>query len=71
MSETTFAVFVHERGKRPRRVTELEPELRRGAPVIPQTFTVDGQTFFWNCVDLSRRTLTYIDWKPAPAAVAS
>ena len=67
-----FSVFVHERGKRPRKVADVELELRRSAPVIPQTFDVGGQTFYWTTADLSRRTLTYIDWKPAPAvAVAS
>ena len=60
----TFTVYVHERGKRPRRVGEVE--LGR----IPTTYEHAGRTFYWLNADTSERTLTYVDIRPS-VSVAS
>jgi hypothetical protein len=59
---STFVVYIHERGKRPRRVGELD------TAVIPSTFTVDDRTYVWATADLSARTLTFVDVRPAMVA---
>lgn len=66
MIEREYAVFVVDRGKRPRKVDVPVP-----AGKLPSTIVVDGKTYYWTTADVSARTLTFCDWKPEPAAVAS
>lgn len=55
---TAYEVYVHERGKRPRKVSVTSGK-------IASTITVEGRTYYWVGADLSQRTLTYTDTKPA------
>lgn len=50
-------VYVHERGKKPRLVSLQVPDR------FPGEITVDDKTYLWVGADISRRTLTYADYR--------
>lgn len=58
--DTVISVYVHERGKRPRRVGETTL-----AKVAEPEIEVDGKTYVWVSADLVNRTTTYSDFKAA------
>lgn len=53
-----WAVYLHERGKRPRLVDVQVPDR------FPGEITVDDKTYHWVGADLNERTLTYSNFKP-------
>lgn len=52
-----WQVYIHERGKRPRRLEMDIPDK------FPGTIKVDGCTYYWVSADISQRTLTYSNFK--------
>lgn len=62
MIEREYAVFVVDRGKRPRKV---DVPLLAGKP-LPSTIEVEGKTYYWTTADVSARTLTFCEFKPEP-----
>lgn len=54
-----WAVYVHERGRKPRLVDVQVPDR------FPGEITVEDKTYHWVGADISQRTLTYSNFKPA------
>ena len=62
MTDTEFKVYLHPRGGRPRLVDSVTTNR------LSATWERDGQTYYFVTADLSARTLTYSDIRPAAVA---
>lgn len=57
---TVYAVYIHPRGQRPRKVGETTE--------VKDTIELEGRTYYWVGADLSAKTLTYADMRPSRTA---